>query len=184
MADKQSITAEFVRKIIDYNPENGSLMWKPRTPDMFKDGGHGREINCKGWNTRFANKQAGAKDPIEGYLIIGIYGTLYRAHRIAWLYMTEEWPENDIDHKNLDRIDNTWSNLRQANDKFNNANKSVTKNNKLGVKGVNYRRGKYEARIRVDGRLIILGYRNTKEEAAELYAEAAIMHFGEFARVS
>ena len=48
--------------------------------------------------------------------------TDYVAHRLAWLYMTGEWPRHEIDQINLDRSDNRFCNLRPANRSQNSAN--------------------------------------------------------------
>ena len=56
---------------------------------------------------------AGSMDG-NGYILININGKSYRAHRLAWLYMTEKMPEELIDHKNGVRHDNRFCNLREA----------------------------------------------------------------------
>jgi len=86
------------------------------------------------------------------------------------------------DHADGDTFNNQRSNLRVATNTQNNVNSRVYKNNKLGVKGVRQtKRGKFEARIRVNKKLITLGYFDTSEEAHEAYVTAAKKHHGEFA---
>lgn len=48
---------------------------------------------------------------VYGYRSIDIEGSKYLAHRLAWLYMTGEWPEYLIRHKNEKNDDNSWDNL-------------------------------------------------------------------------
>jgi HNH endonuclease len=48
----------------------------------------------------------------DGYRYVEIDGELYRADRVAWLYVTGEWPEGEVEHINGDRGDNRWENLR------------------------------------------------------------------------
>lgn len=59
------------------------------------------------------------------------------------------------------------------------------KNNQTGVKGVSFHEklGRYQARIRVNGKRMSLGYFKTAEEAGIAYATAARNYFGEFAHV-
>jgi hypothetical protein len=89
-----------------------------------------------------------------------------------------------VDHRNGNCLDNRRQNLRACNSAENARNARTYENNTLGMKGVNEdrRSGRFRARIRVDGRLISLGYFGTAAEAAVAYQTAAIQHFGEFAR--
>ena len=41
----------------------------------------------------------------RGYLVLFIDGYGYLGHRLAWLYMTGEWPLDEIDHANCDAAD-------------------------------------------------------------------------------
>jgi DNA-directed RNA polymerase specialized sigma24 family protein len=63
-------------------------------------------------------------DPITGvftwrsrpsrYRFIEIDGWTYKASRLAWLWMTGSWPKGQIDHANLKKDDDRWTNLREA----------------------------------------------------------------------
>lgn len=88
------------------------------------------------------------------------------------------------DHKNRDGLDNRKENLRKASRRQNNCNQGLRKNNRTGYKGItcpDKRHDKYQARIGYKGRIIYLGYYETKEEAARAYDEAAKRLHGEFA---
>ena len=53
-----------------------------------------------------------------------------------FLWVTGEWPEAEIDHKNRDKSDNRWANLREARRPENIANSVVRADSKIGLKGV------------------------------------------------
>ena len=63
-------------------------------------------------------------------------------------------------------------------------NRGVQSNNKTGFKGVSYRKdkGKYEARIKIGGKMIHLGYTKTAEESNNRYIDASAKYFGEYGR--
>lgn len=161
---KEGLTADQVREILSYNPETGIFRWKV----------------SKGRRVRVGD-QAGCC--YTGYVIIRLNGWNYRAHRLAYLVMTGNWPTMALDHRNRDRLDNRWSNLRLATDSQNAAN-SVGMGNKnaLGLKGVRkHRDGGFYASIRVNKRAIHLGRFLNPEAAHDAYKAAAERYFGEFA---
>lgn len=171
MAKNDNLTADYVRQILEYNPENGVFYWKRRYGVM------------ESWNVQNAGKSTGWANS-NGYLIITIAGKRYRAHRLAWVWMTGEWPEFDIDHIDRNRTDNRWCNLREATRSENHANRRMQHNNKLGFKGVHIHRetGKYRAQIRIKGKSKHIGLFRTAEEAHAAYIAEAKVLYGEFAR--
>lgn len=88
----------------------------------------------------------------------------------------------DVDHRDLNPLNNQRDNLRLATRSQNCANKHVQPNNKLRLKGVYQRGNKYRAQIQVRGQKIMLGTFDTPEEAHAEYCKAAQEYFGEFAR--
>ena len=164
-------SAEYIRSILDYSPETGEFRWKVRS-DVPKE--------C---NTRWAGKITGCPN-VKGYILIGINGRLYYAHRLAWLYMTGECPYDDVDHRDVNSSNNKWENLRRGTRTLNHGNRKISSKNTSGLKGASiFRRdGTWRAQIQVKGKNIHLGYYSTPEEAHKVYMEAAKKFFGEFAR--
>lgn len=91
---------------------------------------------------------------------------------------------NVVDHINGNTLDNRKTNLRLCNKSQSQMNRGRQSNNKTGYKGVSYRKdkGKYEGRIKVNGKTIHLGYTYTAEESYERYIAAAREHYGCFFR--
>lgn len=80
------------------------------------------------------------------------------AHVAAWLYMTGDLPNDEIDHINGNSKDNRWKNLRLTSSSINSRNQKVRKNNTSGVMGVSILPGgKWIARINTDAGRISLG---------------------------
>lgn len=163
-----TLTAERLREELVYDPDTGLF----------------RRARDKGGGIK-AGDRAGGKNG-AGYVFIRVDGVKYQAHRLAWLYVHGEWPPADVDHCNRVKSDNRIGNLRLATDQQNLMNVPKRITNTSGYKGVSFRNKKlkrpWRATIRLNGEQVELGWFATAEEAADVYRQAAIMHYGEFAR--
>ena len=120
----------------------------------------------------------------KGYAVIKIAQKAYKAHRLAWLYMTGAHPQDQIDHINRQRSDNRFSNLREATNSENQRNQKPNRLNTSGHAGV--RRAKttvkgkeywsWIASIGVEGVKTYLGSFRTKEEAVKVRKQAEIKY--------
>lgn len=166
---RNDISAERLKEVLDYNPETGVFRWKI-----------------------YANKNVAHIGSEAGFIQthktgqrrkIGVDKKKYMAHRLAWLWMTGEWPPFEIDHEDTDGLNNQWVNLRCATPMQNMSNQGVRVNNTSGFKGVSRFRDKYwVAEIRARGKRHRLGYFKTAEEARVAYCEATNRLNGDFAR--
>jgi AP2 domain len=90
------------------------------------------------------------------------------------------------DHKNGNPLDNQRTNLRKCTNAQNARNKIA--NNKHGYKGISLmgggRKNPWLAHLTCNYEHIYVGYFGTKEEAARAYDAAAVLHFGEFAKLN
>lgn len=118
----------------------------------------------------------------RGYLVVSIDGLEYRAHRLAWLLEHGAWPVDLVDHVNGNRSDNRIVNLRSADQSQNQMNRTVTRVNVVGLKGVTLFRGKFRATIKRDGKQKYLGLFSSAEQAHAAYVAAAQSLHGDFAR--
>lgn len=160
--------------MVHYCPETGVFTWK--VCSLFS--------NSR--NAQYGGKVAGTIDA-EGYLIIVLRRRNYKGHLLAWFYMTGEWPDNQIDHKDTVRSNNVWDNLRAATNQLNQFNRGPNTNNRSGFKGVflasnSKRRRPWMAKISVGGAKKHLGYFETAELANQAYLRAAKAVAGDFAR--
>lgn len=171
------LTCEVIRELLDYDPETGIFIWKPRERKWFRTNNAYRT-----WNTRFAGKQALTAN-IRGYRVGAVLNSVVNAHRLAWLYVHGRWPKGHIDHINSVRGDNRIINLREATRAENRWNSKMMCNNTSGLRGVRlYPHGRWRARIYVNGRFKHLGYFNTPEAAYGVYCLVAAVRRGAFAR--
>jgi hypothetical protein len=162
-AAAKTLSANRLRKLLNYDPATGVFRWRVR----------------KGpYNV---GAIAGSIHPPKGYREICIDGKIYRANRLAWLYMTGKWPKLEIGYINHKKSDTRWANLRAMTPSQRGATSRTR--NKLGVRGVWITKsGKYVARIKVAGKKKYLGLFDTIEKASVAYARAAKDAFGQFAR--
>lgn len=121
---------------------------------------------------------AGAPRSATSYVQIGIDGKRYYAHRLAWFYIYGVWP-GKIDHRDLNKQNNIFSNLREATTSQNGANSFVRVDSNTRVKGVrkNKNCATYSARLGTTH----LGCFATAEEAHMSYIKAAKKKYGVFA---
>lgn len=180
---KCDLTANLLREILEYDPSSGIFTWKQRHAELFSDGKYSAVRACSIWNAKLAGKAAGCPSAY-GYTVIRIQDRLYGAHRLAWLYMTGEWPEGEVDHRDLDKSNNAWSNLRPATHQQNSLNCKIRRHNRLGVKGVCFHKetGKYRARITTNREVISLGLYETPKMASAAYADASAKYHMEYGR--
>lgn len=114
------------------------------------------------------------KNPRHAYLNIGIGFHVYRAHRLAWLYVHGSWPDGQIDHINGDKLDNRISNLRVATTSQNKQNmRKARSDSRSGLIGASWhtKSNKWRAAIQIDGKKKHLGYFDTPEEAHQVFME-------------
>lgn len=151
---KPEITAEELRAALTYEPGTGIFRWTKNG----KIAGHVRS---------------------DGYTDIRFKDCLFRAHRLAWLWMTGSWPTMPwIDHIDRDPGNNRWGNLREVTLSQNHQNQKVRKDSRVGLRGVEaHKSGLWRARLVIQGKRIHVGYFKTPQEAFAARIEAERKYF-------
>ncbi len=150
---RSAISAARLREVLSYDPETGRFT---------------RKIDSRRGRAK-AGDIAGSIE-CTGYAAIWVDGVKYLAHRLAWLYVTGEWPADLIDHINGFRADNRIGNLRQADNWTNQQNLGGPKgNNTSGFLGVSRSKARWKAEIRAFGVRKHIGTFDTPQEAHSAY---------------
>ncbi|MBU0583456.1 MAG: HNH endonuclease [Alphaproteobacteria bacterium] len=162
-----TLTADIVRELLDYDRTTGDLIWRERDRRHFQN-----EQAWKTWNARYAGKAAGSRIT-SGYLQVTILGVRYVATYLIWVHVHGTPPTGQVDHHNRDRADNRLVNLREVTPAENQRNRSLAVNNNTGVNGV-YRNGKkFRAMLTADGIRHTFGTFDTIGEAKAIIEAVA-----------
>ena len=159
---------EKIKTYLSYNPETGELTW----------------LKSPSFSVIAGTVTKGGVDD-SGYRRIRFLRNKCRVHRLACFLMLGYWPE-EVDHIDMDKTNNVWSNLRIATRSQNQANRRKLKSNASGYKGVCWhkRSQMWRAQIKHKGKVLWLGQFNEPEAAYTVYCEAVKKYFGEFGRVA
>lgn len=87
------LTHERVREAVDYNPATGEFVWKVRGRNMWP------------------GAPAGGANGGNGYRTVTIDGEELSAARLAFFYMTGEWPDRRVRFKDGDKANLRFDNL-------------------------------------------------------------------------
>ena len=155
------ITYKELIELVSYDPDTGLFVRLKTQCNSAKKGAEPGYIK---------NGKGGLK-----YRGIQYKGKQYHAHRLAYLYMTKTWPDEDIDHIDGDGTNNKWSNIRAVTKSENQKNRRLNINSKSGVAGVSFYtpNGKWRAAVSINGKSKHLGYFDTIEEAKEVRKNSA-----------
>lgn len=160
------LTADRLRQLIRYDQQTGAFTW------LVDRGGTARRGTVAG----SIHTSNGTK-----YWRIRVDNKAYYGHQLACLYVTGEIPA-EVDHKDLDGLNNRWDNLRPADRSKNMGNGKRRSTNTSGFKGVTLHKNRWRAQITRNRQNYTLGEYDTPEEAHAVYCAAARRLYGEFAR--
>lgn len=150
-----AIDVDRLKEVLKYEPDTGDWIWIKSLSNAAPVG-------------HICNYRPG------GYLKIRIDGKLYRAGRLAFLYMTGKWPKGIIDHKDRNPFNDRWNNYRDVTQSDNMKNISARSDNTSGYKGVSFNKQhkKWESYINSKGKRFGLGLYTDIKEAVKVRIEA------------
>lgn len=155
LSERSELTAERLKELLHYDQETG--VFTHRAPR--------KKIRV--------GEVAGTTDKISGYVILCIDCRHYYGHRLAFLYMTGNWPKLLVDHIDGNRANNRFANLRDAPRLINQQNmRKATACSSSGLLGAYKKRDKWESRIRHKGKVIRLGVFSSACDAHAAYVAA------------
>jgi len=105
------------------------------------------------------------------YYCIGFKKSCLRVHRLFFYWKYGYLPDL-VDHKDRNKLNNNIENLRKLTKSENNKNAGKRKNGTTSKhKGVswNKRQRKWEARLKLNGKHLFLGYFNNEDDAGQAY---------------
>jgi HNH endonuclease/AP2 domain len=154
--DKNNITQEILKYLLNYNPETGIFTCK-----------------CK-YGKNNIGDIVGASTTL-GYISIMLNYKKYLAHRLAWLYVYGVLPDKHLDHIDGIKNNNKITNLREATRSQNQQNQNKAQvGNKSGYLGVSWcnQKKKWKAEISKNRKHSQLGFFNCPKEAHQAYVQA------------
>jgi hypothetical protein len=155
---KTDISLDKLQNILWYDRNTGLFTWRVKTCRKVVPG-----------------MVAGSVKP-DQRRVIRIDGKRYRASRLAWFYVTGNWPTGVVDHIDGDPSNDRIENLRNVSiaENVQNQSKAHKRNRSSGLLGVSKfkERKKWRARICTNGVTVMLGWFDTPEEAHQAYVNA------------
>ena len=153
--NSSTLTTDRLKELLHYDQDTGVFTWNVRRSGKTP-----------------AGSVAGSYDAY-GYIQIRISPFRYKAHRLAWFYVNSEWPKFCIDHINGVRDDNRIANLRDVTNQINIQNKrSPTGSNLYLGCSFNKSKNKWQAKIKLNGKYIHLGWFGDPDDASAAYISA------------
>ncbi len=157
------LTQDRLKVYLDYDMGTGIFTWKVSASPRAVVGATAGCINSR------------------GYIVIGLGGKLYLAHRLAHLYVTGVFPPHVMDHVNRVPTDNRWVNLRVCEQVNNRSNSKAKANRRYKNVVWDKSRQKWFVGIMYRGKSHFVGRFTDQDEAALAYNAKAQELFGEFA---
>ena len=157
------LTQKELKQVLSYDEGSGEFTWLITASPTAVMGSRAGTDRFNGTRIRVNNK-------------------IYQAHRLVWLYIYGEFPENLIDHIDCNPLNNKLLNLRDATSSENGFNTRIRVSNTSGYKGVSWdkEKQKWKAQATIRGKATALGYFETALLASAAYNTFVKDNHGDF----
>ena len=164
-----ALNVDYIEDRLRADLQSGRLWWvdasKYHRPLVGKEAGHVRR---------------GRRN--KNYWVVRISGISYLRSHLIMALATGRWPDDEVDHKNGNSLDDSITNLRHATRQQNSQNIKTRKRLSSLPMGIRLMpSGRYQARITIDKRQTYLGTFASVDDAKEMYQRARRQYFGDFA---
>lgn len=158
MAKMYTLTHGRLTEMLDFDPETGLFTWKVARSNRVKVG-----------------SRAGVLHRPSGGRYISIDGEKFMAHRLAFFFVNQRWPNTDVRPLDGDYDNCALANLREVSRVELAHQRETVATNTSGYAGVSRAKfGRWQSKITWNYQQISLGSNfETAEEASEIYEEAA-----------
>ena len=165
---KYEMFSGYIKEHLTYDPKSGSITWIKKPP----------------YSRIKVGSEAGSEQ--NGYRFHSIKHKRLYAHHIAWFLFYGKWPDDELDHRDNNPLNNKISNLREATRGQNAMNVRPWNRSGKGLKGAYWHKPdqRWFSQIRVNGKQIYLGRFDTEEEAHMAYCKASPQLHLDFSRVA
>jgi len=159
------LTQDRLKELLHYCPETGIFSWLVGNNRRVRAGDVAGSV--------YLDTKTG-----KSYRRVTVHGHPYLEHRLAFLYMLGEFPEDQVDHIDGNGLNNAWINLRAVTRLENRKNLRKRSDNTSGTTGVfrHKQSGKWRSLIVSGGRKIHLGYFHDKEDAIAARKAAEVFY--------
>lgn len=158
-----------------------SISIVPLTRGLYSviDSDMNESISAHNWNAVRSRSTFYTQRAVAGSNKTGEYTSIHRT-----IMGLKRYDKEQVDHRDGNGLNNMRENLRICSAHENSMNRKPNYNKKItkGVGFVKRGRGRWRARIRLNGKLYHLGYFDAEKQAGEAYREASKLLHGAFGR--
>ena len=163
------LTVETLKAHLSYRASNGKFFWhdlerpnqrgpKPKNPAgaIVRSAGHRKVIQIPEFKFKFLTA------------------------RLAFLYMTGQWPKGQVDHADLDPTNDSWENLKDVSPSEARIRVGLRSDNREHVSGVHKSAKGWRAQCAKNGKIVYRKWFKTREEAVSARMKAVRKYHGEY----